>query len=289
MKNIVCNTVVVTPDMIGKKSVTMEKPKVKISKIKILRKKITTKLQLFSDFFRLFLTVSTIHGFNHLADTKKHPIEIILWASLVGVAVYGATVLSSLTLTRYQENPTVISMERDRFSWNTSFPGATICPSFKINEGLLNEYVERSKETDKEALRNFLTSLSEATYETFDKVKDYNGIKSDDYLKIMLELAFEFKPSVSNSGINGHQYFLEKIVSEMGICYSFNSQLAVYNSPRYWDNNQWDLVTGNETFFVNPLDGEVFANVVNMSTGFNVSIFLSFNLKLCKLVMFWIP
>lgn len=28
---------------------------------------------------------------------------------------------------------------------------------------------------------------------------------------------------------------------------------------------------GNETFFVHPLDGEVFANLVNMSTGFQVS------------------
>lgn len=40
---------------------------------------------------------------------------------------------------------------------------------------------------------------------------------------------------------------------------------------RYWDNGSWDLVKGEEIFSINPLDGEVFANIVNMSTGFQAS------------------
>lgn len=40
----------------------------------------------------------------------------------------------------------------------------------------------------------------------------------------------------------------------------------------YWNNNRWNLLQANQTFFVHPLDGEVFANVVNMSTGFHVSL-----------------
>lgn len=35
------------------------------------------------------------------------------------------------------------------------------------------------------------------------------------------------------------------------------------------------LAKVNETLYVHPLDGEVFANVVNMSTGIDVSIILS--------------
>ncbi|KAG5898767.1 hypothetical protein JTB14_010977 [Gonioctena quinquepunctata] len=34
----------------------------------------------------------------------------------------------------------------------------------------------------------------------------------------------------------------------------------------YWDRGSWDLVPEEETFYVNPLDGEVFANVVNLSS-----------------------
>lgn len=186
---------------------------------------------LFFNFMQYFLSTSTIHGFNHLAERNRHPFEKFIWLLAVSSAIYGTGILSSLTLMRYQGNPTVISMERDRFSWNTSFPGATICPSFKVNEQLMEEYIEKSTETNKTLLQEFILSLANATYENFDKVVKYDKIKSEDYLDLLLNLQFEFKPSVSNSGINGQQYTLQKVISEKGICYAFNSQLAIYNSP----------------------------------------------------------
>lgn len=179
-----------------------------------------------------FLALSTFHGFGHLAaDRSRHVLETVIWFSLIALAIYGAAVLSALTLTRYRENPTVISMERDRFSWNTSFPSATICPTTKLDEALLEEYLDKSQEVNRTLLREFLERLAEATYETFHLVPSYEGIRPDDYLNLILNLSFTFKPSVSNSGINSNQYSLQKILTEMGICYSFNSQLAVYNSP----------------------------------------------------------
>lgn len=51
-------------------------------------------------FLKLFLSVSTIHGFNHLTADKRHPVEVLIWLSLVGAAVYGAGILSSVTWTR---------------------------------------------------------------------------------------------------------------------------------------------------------------------------------------------
>lgn len=186
----------------------------------------------FREFITLFFSQSSIHGFPHLAAQKRHPVEVIIWMVLVGAAVYGAVVLSSMTLRRYIENPTVISMERDRFSWNTSFPAATICPHFKINEPLLDLYVEQSIEKNKTLLREFLVTLAGASYTNFDTVIDYSGVTEENYLDLLLDLQFDFKPSVSNSGGNDNTYSLEKIISEMGICYSFNSKLAIYNSPK---------------------------------------------------------
>ncbi|EFA12114.2 Pickpocket protein 11-like Protein [Tribolium castaneum] len=224
------------------------------------------------EFIKMFFAQSSIHGFPHMSARKRHPIELIIWIVIVGAAIYGAVVLSSITLRRYTENPTVISMERDRFSWNTTFPAATICPTYKINEPLLELYVQSSTEKNKTLLREFLVTLAGATYTNFDTVVEYEGIAEENYLDILLDLQFEFKPAVSNSGGNDKMYTLQKIVSEMGICYSFNSKLAIYNSPDYWDEGNWDLVEGNETFYVNPLDGEVFANVMNMSTGFDIYV-----------------
>lgn len=96
------------------------------------------KFQPVKKFFLDFLSSSTIHGFNHIAAPKRHIIERLIWISLVAMGLYATAILSGLTLTRYFENPTVISMERDRFSWNTSFPSATICPTTKLEEEVLH-------------------------------------------------------------------------------------------------------------------------------------------------------
>lgn len=151
--------------------------------------------------------------------------------ALIASAIYGAVVLSTLTLHRYIENPTVISMERDRFFWNTTFPAATVCPTYKINNELLELYAKNSVEKNKTQLKQFLTTLAEAGYENFDKVIEYDGILEEHYMDILLDLKFKFKPSVTNSGANSKLYEFQEVVTEMGICYSFNSQLAVYNSP----------------------------------------------------------
>lgn len=104
---------------------------------------------------------------------------------------------------------------------------------FRINEAVLDQYVIHSTAKNKSALRKFLVTLSEATYETFDKVTDYDDIPGESYMSLLLDLQFDFRPTVSNSGNNKHAYGITRTITEIGICYSFNSQLAVYNSPEY--------------------------------------------------------
>lgn len=66
----------------------------------------------------------------------------MVWLAFVIAALYGAITISMTTWERYQENPTVISMEQDRYNWNTSFPSATICPDVKISQIKLDKYIE---------------------------------------------------------------------------------------------------------------------------------------------------
>ncbi|XP_045475018.1 sodium channel protein Nach-like [Harmonia axyridis] len=225
-------------------------------------------------FLQDFLNTSTIHGLNHLGHTKIHIIEWILWLTLVISAIYGAVSLSSITLTRYNSNPTVISMERDRFAWNTSFPAATICPMVKYDEETLENYIETSNAPNKTLFRNFVVSLLEANYQNLEDVVDYtNGVPPEEFLDLILKLKMKFSPSeISNSAGFSKVNYLTEIVSEIGICYCFNSQLAVYNSARYWSSGQWTIYPLNDTLYVNPLDGEVFANVMNISSGFDIYI-----------------
>lgn len=39
---------------------------------------------------------------------------------------------------------------------------------------------------------------------------------------------------------------------------------------RYWKDNRWDLVPFDETVTVNPLDGEIYAQLINLSYAYEV-------------------
>lgn len=56
--------------------------------------------------------------------------------------MFGIIALSQRTWERYQTNPMVISMDRNKLFWNTSFPSLTVCPHKRIDEGKVEYYME---------------------------------------------------------------------------------------------------------------------------------------------------
>ncbi|KAJ2951863.1 hypothetical protein O0L34_g4106 [Tuta absoluta] len=225
-------------------------------------------------YLRLFLETSSIHGLNHLVAVGRHFLEILLWLTMVILGVYGSITLSKTTWTRYQSSPTVVSMDRDMFAWNTTFPCVTICPVTKLDPQKLEEYVQSSTEPDKEKLEKFIRSLSNATYENFEDIPDYTGIDPEYYMDILLNLTREFRPTLT-IGASGISLKIFPTITEMGLCYAVNSRVAVYNTISYRADNRWDIIEAeslNKTFYVHPLDGEVFAQVINLSTAYDVYI-----------------
>ena len=70
---------------------------------------------------KLLLTVAELnkhaklHGINHLVNQKHHPLERLLWFTLVIAAFYGVFYIGNNQMKRYRANPTVISLERGIF------------------------------------------------------------------------------------------------------------------------------------------------------------------------------
>uniref|UniRef100_A0A6P7FJR7 Sodium channel protein Nach-like isoform X1 n=1 Tax=Diabrotica virgifera virgifera TaxID=50390 RepID=A0A6P7FJR7_DIAVI len=243
-------------------------------KSKMYKKEIKNKtsyLTMLSEFNKLFFDMSSIHGFPHISQEGRHPIERALWVTIVAVAVYGAAILSSLTLTRYRENPTVISMERDRFSWNTSFPPVTICATKKYDPIVLDDYVQKNDSIkDKELFKKFIISLTQASYLNLETVVDYEGIPGEEFINLINQFKFRFQVSTTNSAGQEKAVRIEPTYTEMGICYTVNSHIAIYNSYEYWSNGSWKLLPEKDIFYINPLDGEVFANVINITSGYQI-------------------
>ncbi|XP_038223177.1 sodium channel protein Nach-like [Zerene cesonia] len=224
------------------------------------------------EYLVLFLETSSIHGLNHLIAARRHPCEIFLWLIIVVLSVFGSVYLSQTTWARYQSSPTVVSMDRDMFAWNTTFPCVTVCNDHKINLERLEEFVKNSEIDDKEGLKRFIIALGNATYKNFETLPMFDQVKPSEHIDILVELSSGFKPSLT-IGALGRDLEITPTITEMGLCYAINSKIAVYNSPAYIKANRWDIITTqNSSITVHPLDGEVFAHVLNLSSSYDVYI-----------------
>ncbi|XP_031627798.1 pickpocket protein 11 [Contarinia nasturtii] len=171
----------------------------------------------------------------------------------------------------------VISMDRNKFFWNTSFPSLTVCPHKRIDDAKLHEYMKArpqifKSDDDRNEFTDFIEKLSNATFENYDQLPMNRTfeIDSSQYMDLLWNLSFVFKPELNSGSTN--KLYLQNTITELGICYAVNSKVAVYNSYRYWQNNRWDFVKTNDTTLVtvHPLDGEIYAQIINLSCAYEV-------------------
>lgn len=112
----------------------------KMANLSPLQKKVHKSFSLVRSYLYLFFATSSIHGLARIPPSRIHTLERLLWYVLVALGVYFTATLGRQTFARFEQNPTVISIERDSLAWNTSFPSVTVCPNEKLNDGQLNRY-----------------------------------------------------------------------------------------------------------------------------------------------------
>lgn len=159
--------------------------------------------------------------------------------------------------------------------WNIlNFP-VTVCPEKRIDEIKLAAYLESNpklfpNKTAKANARIFLQKLATISYQTMDDfpLDIDNGFSPDNYLEVVSALKWEFVPEISSGTSN--KLFMMRTVTENGICDAVNSRVSYYNSYEYWKANRWDIVKPNITVVVHPFDGEIYAQLTNLSTSYEV-------------------
>lgn len=254
-------------------------------------------MQLLKDIKQYVVDTShelSVHGFIFLVKRGTSIVERAVWLVCICIGVYGIIKLGTDTWNRYQTNPTVISMDRNKFAWNSSFPSCksiemksfeslrnvllptvTVCPEKRIDEEKLTHYVNSHgdlypNESAKANVRTFLKRLATISFETMgDFPLDIDsGISPDHYLDLMNELKWDFIPEISSGTSNKLQ--IMRTITEHGICDAVNSRVSYYNTYEYWKANRWDLVKPNITVVVHPFDGEIYAQLTNLSTSYEV-------------------
>ncbi|KAL0267586.1 UNVERIFIED_CONTAM: hypothetical protein PYX00_009819 [Menopon gallinae] len=217
-----------------------------------------------------FLESSSIHGLGHLARKELHYAEYLLWMTVLMAAITGTFYIGRQSWRRYQHFPTVISMEKDYRNWNTTFAMATVCPEVKINETSLKEIAERLRVKDSDQFVRFFKELPSSNYESFHLLPEYNEVPPEQYLQIIDEAKYDFRFKLSNSQDAEQERLL--MVTENNLCYGVNSEMGFYLTMENFNRklpvkrNNIQLINGG------PLDGEMFVQVMNMSSGYHLSI-----------------
>lgn len=228
-------------------------------------------------FLQKVTKISSIHGLVYVMNYSLHFLERILWYFCIISAILACSSLAQTTWTRFQTSPTVITMDRNKFFWNTSFPTLTVCPHKRIDTHKAEAYFRQQVDVNGSSsynvadFINFIVKLSNVSFASIGELPMDSsfGIRSSDYMEIIHNCTWLFQPEVTSG--TGVRMYLSDVVTELGICYTFNSRVSVYNSFDYWKANRWDVVRPqNETLTAHPLDGEIYAQILNMSCSYDV-------------------
>lgn len=150
----------------------------------------------------------------------------------------------------------------------------TVCSKKRIDENKLTAYIESNpglfpNETIQSSVKNFIRSLATISYENMINFpSDDFGFNPENYLELVSELKWEFLPEISSGTSN--KLIMMRTITENGICDAVNSKVAYYNTFEYWQKNSWDIVKPNITVVVHPFDGEIYAQLTNLSTSYKV-------------------
>lgn len=87
-------------------------------------------------------------------------------------------------------------------------------------------------EEDKKDFHYFMDAIATITYENLYKLRRVAnktfGITGEDYLDLISNFSSSFKPEVSSGTVA--KMYVQETVTELGICFSTNSRIALYNN-----------------------------------------------------------
>lgn len=79
----------------------------------------------------------------------------------------------------------------------------------------------------------FLEALAGLNYTNMDSLPDFPDIAASDYLDAVVDMRFNFTVMKGGSfGDNLHGQDLVLSLTEMGVCHSYNSRVAIFTDPQ---------------------------------------------------------
>ncbi|XP_058828422.1 sodium channel protein Nach-like [Topomyia yanbarensis] len=213
-----------------------------------------------SKFIRRVLERSTFHGVYHVANKKNSLCEKISWGLAILLAVIGMSYLLVLFWIRYLTNPTVISLDRNYHEWNTTFPSLTVCFHDRLNVTARDILVEELKPEDPQRFERFLALLAEANIFRLEPLVEFDEYSDLDLQAVLNQITNHVNTTVIlDNGLDAKTY---RVVTELGICYTFNSAMVRFTTVDALDEE--DLPKG--LIQVSTMERDIMASLSNLTS-----------------------
>ncbi|KAJ8705799.1 hypothetical protein PYW08_012845 [Mythimna loreyi] len=174
-----------------------------------------------------FCKETSIHGFSHIAAPRRHWIERILWVAATALATWGAVDVSLGQLQRYNESPTVVTLEKDFRSWRFSVPAVTMCFKNRLNKAKLPSAIKKYFNTEpSDEKYDYYARLVEAITDSdlfhLQRFQEFNQLDTSvDMFGIAVDVMPD--PDIKTRSSEEVNYKWIPVMTEAGACYVTNS------------------------------------------------------------------
>nr|XP_019557794.2 pickpocket protein 11-like [Aedes albopictus] len=187
-----------------------------------------------SKFLRWVISKSSLHGGYHITGPRHTIFEKYMWGTIIILAILYSLYLITLFWLRYLTNPTVISLDRNYHEWNTTFPSLTVCFHDRLNVTARDNVIRRVKPANPTKFEQFLNILAETDITNIQQLKGYDEYSDLNINAILNEIVNYVDVPVVLS--NDEETNMVRVITELGICYSFNSAINQYLSVNKDEN-----------------------------------------------------
>lgn len=180
-------------------------------------------------FGRDFCLETGIHGFRHIAEPRRHWFERLLWAVVTGLACYGAVDVSLGQLQRYNDSPTVVTLEKDYRSWRFSLPAFTVCMKNRVDQTKLAEVIKdywdvEPTDENYEYYSRFVHTVANSNLFSLDGYLEFqNEELYIDLQQLVVDVMPKNEDIMTRSSEQNVHFKWTPVMTENGVCYSTNS------------------------------------------------------------------
>ncbi|XP_052752347.1 sodium channel protein Nach-like [Galleria mellonella] len=215
------------------------------------------------------------HGLPYIVEKNTHWFETAFWTTSFVCCLGLASSLLLTQYTRYVNTPIVMSVEKDYFNWNISYPAITLCPLEKIDEDDLNTLVNETLDSVGVDINLQLRTIASISLETIDflSAQFTNTSEKIIYPKDYMEIITAIGKKINNNSINTNTNWpisVESSMTEMGMCHVINSNVAIFDNPDLRRNDDIKYVKKNIDLSI--YDRDFFSQISNYADVYKVYI-----------------